>query len=182
MRFGGSRPLQESDAPGRRIFDIHGNPIMTTSDLEKEGFLHWTAFNRLGKAELLRKVPSQFSVYVIRATKAIKRIHGEFDIVYIGSACNQNGLRGRISQYFSPAPTQITNKRILALIEESADYEIGWLPVAAKSRAVVLEQELWRDTSWATARDAAKLQGMSVTIRKRSKPSPIPNFYFKNLT
>jgi hypothetical protein len=99
-------------------------------------------FNRLGKAELLRKVPSQFGVYVVRATKAVKRIRGESDIVYIGSACNQNGLRGRISQYFSPGPTQITNKRILALIEESADYEIGWRPVAAKSRVVELEQEL----------------------------------------
>jgi hypothetical protein len=62
--------------------------------------------------------------------------------VYIGSACNQNGLRGRISQYFSPGPTPITNRRILALIGESADYEIGWLAVAVKSRAVGLEQEL----------------------------------------
>lgn len=115
---------------------------MTTSDLQKEGFVAWMAFNGSEKAELLRKVPSQFGVYVVRATKAVKRIRGESDVVYIGSACNQNGLRGRISQYFSPGPTQITNRRILGLVGESADYEIGWLAVAAKSRAVGLEQEL----------------------------------------
>lgn len=114
---------------------------MTTSDLEKEGFVAWMAFNRLGKAELLRKVPSQFGVYVVRATKEIKRIRGESDIVYIGSACNQNHLRGRISQYFSPGPTQITNRRMLTLIGESTEFEIGWLAVAIKSRAVGLEQE-----------------------------------------
>jgi len=94
------------------------------------------------KVELLRKVPSEFGVYVVRATDELKRIRGESDIVYIGSAGNQNGLRGGISQYFSPGPTQITNRRILALIGASADYEIGWLAVAAKSRAVGLEQEL----------------------------------------
>ena len=62
---------------------------MTTSDLQKEGFVAWMAFNRQGKAELIRNVPSQFGVYVVRTTKAIKRIRGESDIVYIGSACNQ---------------------------------------------------------------------------------------------
>ena len=73
--------------PGKRIFEIHGNPIMTTSDIQKEGFVAWMPFNRMGKAELLRMVPSQFGVYVVRATKAIKRLRGESDIVYIASAC-----------------------------------------------------------------------------------------------
>jgi hypothetical protein len=109
---------------------------VTTDKLHAEGFVFWIAFNRLGKAELLRYVPSQFGVYVVRATKTVKRIRGESDIMYIGSACNQNGLRGRISQYFSPGLTQITNKRILALVAEADHYKIGWLATATKFRAV----------------------------------------------
>lgn len=46
---------------------------VTTDDLQLEGFLPWTAFNRTGKPELLRKVPSQFGVDVVRATKAVER-------------------------------------------------------------------------------------------------------------
>ena len=102
----------------------------------------WMAFNRRGKDELLTKISSEFGVYVVRSLTSLRRRVGESDIVYIGSACNQNGLRGRIAQYFSPGPTQITNKRILALVGDSGDYEIGWSVAASKSRAVGLEQEL----------------------------------------
>ena len=115
---------------------------MTTEDLKAKGFVSWSKFNSVRKAELLLRLPRKFGVYVIRANKPVKRARGESDIVYFGSACNQNGLRGRINQYFSPGPTQPTNKRIIALVGESDDYEIGWFQVPAKSDAVALEQRL----------------------------------------
>ena len=98
---------------------------MTTQDLQVNGFAHWGRFNRRAKAELLKRVPRAFGVYIIRKTEPVKRSRGESDIVYVGSACNQNGLRGRINQYYSPGPTQFTNRRILELVGESDDYEIG---------------------------------------------------------
>jgi hypothetical protein len=70
------------------------------------------------------------------------RIRGESDIIYVGSACNQNGLKGRLRQYFSPGPTQFTNIRIMALVGDSEEYDVGWCKVAAKSDAVWLEQSL----------------------------------------
>jgi hypothetical protein len=82
-----------------------------------------------------------------------------------GSACNQNGLRGRISQYFSPGPTQITNKRILALVAEADHYEIGWCAVAAKSRAVGLEQELLERYFTDHGKDHRKTSRGDATIR-----------------
>ena len=115
---------------------------MTTADLRADGFVTWMAFNRRGKVNLLSKVPSEFGVYVVRSMTSMRRRVGESDIVQIGSACNQNGLRSRIAQYFSPGPTQITNKRILALVREAEHYQIGWFVATSKSRAVGLEQEL----------------------------------------
>ena len=115
---------------------------MTTGDLQKEGFVNWGTFNRPARTDLLKRIPSGFGVYIVRAMQGTKRIRGVSDIIYVGSACNQNGLKGRIRQYFSPGPTQPTNKRILALVGDSDDYELGWLELPAKSDAVGLEQRL----------------------------------------
>jgi hypothetical protein len=115
---------------------------MTSSDLEAEGFGSWGRFNRQSKSNLLERIPAKIGVYVIRTTIAVRRIRGESDIAYVGSACNQNGLRGRLNQYFSPGPTQRTNIRIMALVGDSQEFEIGWCEVKAKSDAVGLEQRL----------------------------------------
>ncbi len=64
------------------------------------------------------------------------------DILYIGCATYATGLRGRISQYFSPGPTQSTNKRILALVRNSPDYYISWVETETKGQAKSLEQDL----------------------------------------
>jgi hypothetical protein len=114
--------------------------LMTTGDLGARGFHGWSKFNRPSKSEVLKSLPCKFGVYVLRGTTAIGRIPGASDIAYIGSACNQRGLQGRIRQYFSPGPSQLTNRRIIGIIGDSAEYEIGWCEVTAKSEAVALEQ------------------------------------------
>lgn len=115
---------------------------MKTSDLVTEGFQRWSKFNRLSKSDLLTRAPTKFGVYVVRRTVAVARIRGESDIIYIGSACNQRGLKGRFGQYYSPGPTQFTNRRIMELVADSEEYEIGWCEAAVKSEAVGLEQLL----------------------------------------
>jgi hypothetical protein len=115
---------------------------MISNDLLAEGFQFWGKFNGLSRSTLLSRVPKKFGVYILRKTTVVRRVRGESDIIYIGSACNQNGLQGRLRQYFSPGPTQRTNKRILALVTDSEEYEIGWCELAAKSDAVGLEQRL----------------------------------------
>src|SRR6266566_8692890 len=115
---------------------------MTTKDLCADGFQSWSKFNRLSKSDVLKKLPTKFGVYVFRKTTAVGRIRGTSDILYIGSACNQNGLQGRLRQYFSPGPSQFTNKRIMEIVGESEEYEIGWCELALKSEAVALEQRL----------------------------------------
>jgi len=115
---------------------------VTTTTLQADGFLFWAKFNRKSKPELMESLPLAYGVYVVRKSSPIKRVHGESDIIYVGSACNQNGLKGRIRQYFSPGPTQPTNKRILALVAESDEYELGWCRMPLKSDALGLEQRI----------------------------------------
>src|SRR5689334_18107560 len=115
---------------------------MTSHDLTAEGFACWTKFNRHVKADVLGSAPRSFGVYVIRKTEPVQCIRGQSDIIYIGSACNEKGLRGRIGQYYSPGWRQSTNLRILKLTEDSDDYEIGWRQTTTKSEAVGLEQLL----------------------------------------
>lgn len=115
---------------------------MNTQELETEGFRAWHKFNRRTKAELLDCAPLSFGAYIIRALAPVKRSRGESDIVYVGSACNQRGLRGRIEQFFSPGQEQLTNKRILELIGESDDYEVGWVQTRTTSEAVDFKQHL----------------------------------------
>jgi hypothetical protein len=58
--------------------------------------------------------PREKGVYVIRQTagKPFGRLQGESDLLYIGIAESEGGLRQRLLQYFHPGPTQWTNRRI----------------------------------------------------------------------
>ena len=116
---------------------------MNSEDLSKTGFSEWQPFNRQTKKELLRSVPKSFGIYAIRRDRPFSRVRGASDILYIGSAANQKGLRGRIRQYFSPGPTQWTNKRILALVADASNYQISWLQTDSIAKAKALEQELF---------------------------------------
>ena len=94
------------------------------------------------RARLLAILPDNYGVYAIRRDTPLPRVQGSSDIVYIGSATNQKGLKNRIGQYFSPGPTQSTNKRILALITRPQGYEIGWVVMPTITEAKAFEQEL----------------------------------------
>jgi hypothetical protein len=78
-------------------------------------------------------------VYVIRRRQDYQRRVGESDILYVGSAVNQQGLKIRIRQYFHPGPTQRTNKRILALIADSAEFELAYVEAKSIPEAKTLE-------------------------------------------
>jgi excinuclease UvrABC nuclease subunit len=115
---------------------------LKSHDLTRAGFCNWRAFNPRGRKELLRDAPKSFGVYAIRRDTDFSRIRSASDIVYIGSATNQDGLWRRIGQFFSPGHLQSTNKRILALIGETVNYQIAWLLTDTKAKAKALESEL----------------------------------------
>jgi hypothetical protein len=115
---------------------------MNSEDLSRSGFSEWQLFNRQAKKVLLRQVPKSFGVYAIRRGTQFSRVRGSSDILYIGSATNQAGLHIRLRQYFSPGPTQRTNKRILALVAESGSYQVAWLLADTIPKAKALEQEI----------------------------------------
>ena len=115
---------------------------MTSEELGALGLSAWENFCPGNKVWLMGRVSNSFGVYVIRRNVVFQRTRGASDIVYVGSATNKRGLKGRISQYFSPGPTQSTNKRILALVSDSQHHQIAWVETETKARAVALEQEL----------------------------------------
>ena len=115
---------------------------MDSQQLRALGFMTWQAFHPDHKRQLASCLPSCFGVYVIRRGTTVQRGRGMSDILYIGCATYATGLRGRISQYFSPGPTQSTNKRILALVRNSPDYYISWVETETKGQAKSLEQDL----------------------------------------
>jgi hypothetical protein len=78
-------------------------------------------------------------VYVIRRRQSYQRRLGESDICYVGSAVNQQGLKMRIRQYFHPGPTQLTNKRILALVGDSSEFELAFVEGESMPQAKMLE-------------------------------------------
>ena len=82
---------------------------MDSASLKDIGILSWTKFTCGTERHLLSGMPLSVGVYVILLGNRQLRIRGSSDIAYIGKATNQRGLRGRISQYFHPGPTQSTN-------------------------------------------------------------------------
>lgn len=84
----------------------------------------WLKFNE----QILPKVPKKKGVYVIRLEnkKNFGRLKGQSDVLYIGKTEAQNGLKQRISFYFRPGKTQLTNMRINSM-QKKYKMEIAWL-------------------------------------------------------
>ncbi len=112
---------------------------MRSTDLCAHGFGGWTPFTKAGKAALIATLPNKPGVYAIRCCRDFTRRVGTSDILYFGKGTNQDGLKHRIRQYFSPGHSQRTNLRLLALIGDTADYELAF--VATPSTSVAVAQE-----------------------------------------
>jgi hypothetical protein len=115
---------------------------MKSSDLSSYGFGAWLPFSKAGKSQLLASLPGSLGVYVIRCCREFARRKGSSDILYFGKGTNQQGLKHRIRQYFSPGPTQRTNIRILALVGDCSDYELAFAVAASIPQAIMLEATL----------------------------------------
>ena len=110
------------------------------------GFGSWTPISVDTETALLSGLPVSCGVYAFLFAKSMTRQRGISDIAYIGKASNQNGLRGRVRQYFHPGPTQSTNlamKRRLAAVDCSL--QLGFVvsnsaPMAARLEADLLRQ------------------------------------------
>ena len=57
------------------------------------GFGAWQQFNRSGERALMLNLPNRPGVYAIRHCKDYPRRIGSSDILYFGSATNQQGLK-----------------------------------------------------------------------------------------
>jgi len=62
-----------------------------------KGVSEWCPFSE----ESVKSAPKQYGIYIFRMaqSKCFKRLKGESDILYIGSAEGNRGLRGRLQQY-----------------------------------------------------------------------------------
>jgi excinuclease UvrABC nuclease subunit len=98
---------------------------MDSTQLKQYGkqFSPWYPFNK----QIIKNVPEDTGVYIIRKVggQRFGRLRGESDILYIGSATSQGGLKQRLQQYFSPGPTQWTNKRINEFAKKYS-MEVAW--------------------------------------------------------
>lgn len=115
---------------------------MTSSDLRTEGIVSWCRFTPDRQSEVLRKAPLDYGVIVVRKTTPESRLRGESDIIFVGTAANDKGIRQRINEFFSPGPSQTTHHRVLALIQDSGEYEIGWCVLRTKVEAAPLKRRL----------------------------------------
>lgn len=111
--------------------------------LEALGFKAWLQFSLIAEREVLKLLPQAPGVYAILLPENRPRLLGDSNIGYIGSAANQNGLRGRIRQYFHPGPTQSTNIAMKKrLSEPDCAFRIGFVMTAASADAKRLESDL----------------------------------------
>jgi hypothetical protein len=76
---------------------------MKSSELTKYGFGVWAAFNRKNESALLSSLPSSPGVYAIRCSKDYTRRVGRSDILYFGSATNQQDSNIDSDSIFIPA-------------------------------------------------------------------------------
>jgi len=89
------------------------------------GFTKWFPFDK----QSLEHVPQQIGIYAIRKAggQCFGRLRGESDILYIGSAESEGGLKQRLQHYFHPGPTQWTNRRINEFAKKYR-MEVAWYP------------------------------------------------------
>jgi len=115
---------------------------MNNEDLKSFGFARWIGFSLLEESVVLENLPKHIGVYAIRDKTGFGRYRGTSDLVYFGSAINQNGLRQRIRLYFHPGPTQQTSQRIHRILEEITTLQIAWVLSSEKEEAKSLETQL----------------------------------------
>ena len=115
---------------------------MDSGDLASLGFGSWHAFYPAAADELLKHAPREYGVYAIRRSTPYQRAHGSSDLLYVGSATNASGgLNMRLRQYFRVGHDQATNKRILALVTGSDQYQVAWRITATKGEALAGEAD-----------------------------------------
>jgi hypothetical protein len=116
---------------------------MDSTTLKALGISCLANFTNVAERELLAALPTSPGVYAVLLAQPEQRKRGASDIAYIGRAGNQNGLRGRVRQYFHPGPTQSTNlsmrQRIFA---PGCSLRIGYLATDTVSMARRLESDL----------------------------------------
>jgi len=115
---------------------------MDSNSLSRKGFERWQSFNLKAEATLSGGLPMFSGVYVIKNDVSFGRFVGESDIVYIGSASGEKGLRGTILQYFNPGPAQDTNKRINGILHLHPGLKLSYILIPSADEANALESSL----------------------------------------
>ena len=118
---------------------------MDGNSLSRKGFERWQDFSLKAEATLSSGLPTSKGVYGIKNDTSFGRFVGESDIIFIGSAGGENGLRGRILQYFNPEPIQITNKRINGILHLRPELKIAYVLKASADDAIALESSLLKE-------------------------------------
>lgn len=115
---------------------------MNSADLAREGFTGWMSFRPTLEQALLAQVPTVPGVFVVRRRQPYRRQRGESDLVYVGVGANRRGLNQRLRQVFHPGPTQSTNKRLLDLVADSGEYQVGFADAPTGEAARALKNRL----------------------------------------
>lgn len=115
---------------------------MDSTALKAHSISNWAAFTQLAERQLLTALPTSPGVYVVLFSQPERRQRGASDIAYIGRAGNQNGLRGRVRQYFHPGPTQSTNIAMRQRIYAPGCTQLGFLATDTVATARRLESDL----------------------------------------
>jgi hypothetical protein len=116
---------------------------MDSTALQGLGFGSWVPISIHAETPVLEALPVSRGVYAFLFAQSMARRRGTSDIAYIGKATNQNGLRGRVRQYFHPGPTQSTNlamRKRLAAAECSL--RLGFVVSTSATIASRLEADL----------------------------------------
>lgn len=115
----------------------------STSLQQQHGIESWVAFTSVAEREVLAGLPASPGVYIILLGASKNRHLGTSNVAYIGKGTNQNGIRGRVRQYFHPGPTQSTNiamKQRLGLA--GCSLRLGFIATDSAAAATRLESDL----------------------------------------
>jgi hypothetical protein len=115
---------------------------MKSEELSVIKFSEWIPFGINQERQVLEYLPESIGVYIIRTNHLFGRLVGESDIIYIGSAINNRGIRRRVKYYFHPGPSQQTSLRINKRIPLISNLEISYVASQTKVDARVLEKQL----------------------------------------
>jgi len=129
--------------PLSAYWQFDGGGRMDSTTLQTRSPISWQRFACDTERAIIAGLPTCPGVYLILFGDFEKRQQGSSDIAYIGSAANQNGLRGRIRQYFHPGPTQSTNLGMKRrLIAPDCRLRLGFISVSSTAAAKSLESDL----------------------------------------